>query len=769
MKPSSSRSDMTLRMVAGDRSRPEIARQRARAHRLALGDVALDQRLEQDLGATIEHSLAILPKSRLALWVRAPMPRGGCFCLSRIVHDLMAAPMPAFKTVALIGRYNARRSRRRALVPLGAIPAQAAVCDVLVETETAGNSRITQFPVADYAQIGARADLAWCWAATAACSRPRATWPPIGVPLVGVNQGRLGFMTDIALGQHARGDGRAARGPVIRIEERTMLEAEVHARRASAGCPRVALNDVVVNKGAIGRLIEFLVHIDGEFVYDLRSDGLIVATPTGSTAYALSSNGPILQPERARIRAGADLPAHAVQPADHGERPVRHRNHPQARGRRAAAFRRPAAVRPAGRRPRHHPPRRASPSRSCIRPGTATTRCCARSCTGAKVALDQAHARAAATSPSATSRSSIRWNSSSSPGFTALTGETGAGKSILIDALALRSGRARRRGAGARRRRARRRHRGIRASRHLPDVQALAARAGPRRRSRPSAAAPRGRPRRPLARLHQRPCGHRSASCAKSANRLVDIHGQHAHQSLLRAEAQRQVLDAHAGLGAAGAETRRRLPELAAASARARQEHETDASCATPSASSWHGRSRNSSRLAPAAGRMGGDAGRARPAGARGEPDRGRAQALDALSESDAAALRRLSGALSRLRPLLDYDASPARDARAAGIRRGADCGRRRTRCGTMPIGSSWIRERLRGSRAAAGGDARRGAQVPREPEELPELLAALQARLRELETPPISKRWRRQEQAARVALRPSCRASSAPSARRRR
>ena len=53
---------------------------------------------------------------------------------------------------------------------------------------------------------------------------------------------------------------------------------------------------MVVNKGAVGRMIEFLVHINGEFVYDLRSDGLIVSTPTGSTAYALSSNGPILQP-----------------------------------------------------------------------------------------------------------------------------------------------------------------------------------------------------------------------------------------------------------------------------------------------------------------------------------------------------------------------------------------------------------------------------------------------------------------------------------------
>jgi NAD+ kinase len=117
---------------------------------------------------------------------------------------------------------------------------------------------------------------------------------PFGIPIIGVNQGRLGFLTDLSMEEMETELADILTGR-YQAEDRILLEARV-LRDQQSVFEASAFNDVVVSKAGTGRLIEFEVSIDEEFVYSQRSDGLVVATPTGSTAYALSAGGPILHP-----------------------------------------------------------------------------------------------------------------------------------------------------------------------------------------------------------------------------------------------------------------------------------------------------------------------------------------------------------------------------------------------------------------------------------------------------------------------------------------
>jgi len=198
----------------------------------------------------------------------------------------------AFKTIALIGRYRSQD----VAAPLSELARFLAArgCEVLIDEETASVTEVHTFEAASYAEIGARADLAVVLGGDGSMLSAARQLAPHGVPLVGVNRGRLGFTTDIALNHMVATMGEILSGRFT-LEERTMLQARL-LRGDGVVFDTLAVNDVVVNKGGTGRLIEFQVWIDGLFVYDLRADGLIVATPTGSTAYALSANGPIVQP-----------------------------------------------------------------------------------------------------------------------------------------------------------------------------------------------------------------------------------------------------------------------------------------------------------------------------------------------------------------------------------------------------------------------------------------------------------------------------------------
>jgi NAD+ kinase len=204
------------------------------------------------------------------------------------------------RTAALIGKYRSPEVAESLRV-LSAFLQRRGVC-VLIEEGTAasvGPDGFDSNDVASYEAIGEAADVAIVVGGDGTMLHSARRLAESDVPLVGVNQGRLGFMTDIALDEMLPSMEELLAGR-FKAERRILLEAEV-IRDGERMFQTSALNDVVLNKGEVGRMIEMKIEVDGEFIYVLRADGMIVATPTGSTAYALSANGPILQPAIAGI------------------------------------------------------------------------------------------------------------------------------------------------------------------------------------------------------------------------------------------------------------------------------------------------------------------------------------------------------------------------------------------------------------------------------------------------------------------------------------
>ncbi|HEX8988049.1 MAG TPA: NAD kinase [Rhodocyclaceae bacterium] len=204
------------------------------------------------------------------------------------------------RTAALIGKYRSPEVAESLRVLAAFLRGRG--LHVLLEEGTAasvGPDGFDGYEVASYEQIGESADVAVVLGGDGTMLHSARRLAQSRVPLVGVNQGRLGFMTDIALDEMLPSMEELLAGR-FKAEQRFLLEAEV-IRDGERMFQTLALNDVVLNKGEVGRMIEMKVEVDGEFLYVLRADGMIVATPTGSTAYALSANGPILQPAIAGI------------------------------------------------------------------------------------------------------------------------------------------------------------------------------------------------------------------------------------------------------------------------------------------------------------------------------------------------------------------------------------------------------------------------------------------------------------------------------------
>jgi NAD+ kinase len=198
----------------------------------------------------------------------------------------------AFETVALIGKYNSPEIAEPVL-QLGRFFDQRGVA-VMLDALSASHVGSWPHTVSPLEQMAKEADLAIVIGGDGTTLNIARILAPFDVPLVGVNQGRLGFLTDISIDTMFETLGAILEGRFI-SEERMLLTGDV-VTRGERVSNVLAFNEVVVSKGVKGSMIEFEVRIDGQFIYSQRSDGLIVATPTGSTAYALSSGGPIVHP-----------------------------------------------------------------------------------------------------------------------------------------------------------------------------------------------------------------------------------------------------------------------------------------------------------------------------------------------------------------------------------------------------------------------------------------------------------------------------------------
>jgi len=201
-------------------------------------------------------------------------------------------PATVFHRAALVGRYVSPGIAG----PLSRLASflEARGIEVVIEAETARSTGIAAYPLAAAEEFAAAADVAIVVGGDGTMLSIARRLAPYDVPLIGVNQGRLGFLTDIPITRMEKTLEPMLAGRYVE-ERRTLLAAEV-VRSDGSRETALALNDVVLNRGGGGTMIDCAVEINGRFVYAMRADGIIVATPTGSTAYALSAGGPILDP-----------------------------------------------------------------------------------------------------------------------------------------------------------------------------------------------------------------------------------------------------------------------------------------------------------------------------------------------------------------------------------------------------------------------------------------------------------------------------------------
>ena len=197
-----------------------------------------------------------------------------------------------FSTAALFGRYQdpGMDAPLRAMAEL----LKKAGLSVLLDKDTAIHTGLSDYPSLEVDEMAGTVDLAIVMGGDGTVLGVGRKLSPYNIPILGINHGRLGFITDIPM-ENAKTAIEAVLDGKYSKEDRSLLSGEV-IRDNAVLTKDLAINDVVLNRSGYGGMIEIEVNYNDSLMYNQRADGLIVATPTGSTAYSLSANGPVMHP-----------------------------------------------------------------------------------------------------------------------------------------------------------------------------------------------------------------------------------------------------------------------------------------------------------------------------------------------------------------------------------------------------------------------------------------------------------------------------------------
>ncbi|MEY2783319.1 MAG: putative inorganic polyphosphate/ATP-NAD kinase [Pseudomonadota bacterium] len=204
-----------------------------------------------------------------------------------------------FRHAALFGKYHTTahggglESSRRVLDDVAQFLTRQG-CDVVLDKETALHTGLSQYPMLEMPEIGKQCDLGIVIGGDGTMLGIGRQMARYALPLIGINQGRLGFITDIPIQSYQDVLQPMLQGN-YQTEDRSLLQAHV-VRDQRVVFNALAMNDVVVNRGGTSGMVELRVEVDGRYVSTQRADGLIIGTPTGSTAYSLSVGGPLMHP-----------------------------------------------------------------------------------------------------------------------------------------------------------------------------------------------------------------------------------------------------------------------------------------------------------------------------------------------------------------------------------------------------------------------------------------------------------------------------------------